>query len=84
MFSFPSELMLPPTNFTVTPGGSSVTMPKFVLKRRPVTDGPSKKPRTAPMDDDQSRDGENNLTESNQMMNGLASLCQNYDTDESD
>lgn len=68
-------------------GGSSVAMPKFILKPRPVTDGPSKKPRTAPLEDDKSRDreeGKNNATEASQMPNGLMSLSQNYDTDESD
>ncbi|OAY65389.1 Coiled-coil domain-containing protein [Ananas comosus] len=73
-----------------TRSGTSVLMPKFILKPKPTKDEPSsKKPRSEPAAMDQSGDtggeGENKLIESNSnTANGLQSLCQNYDSDESD
>lgn len=83
--SLPSNVI-----FTGTRSGTSVLMPKFILKPKPTKDEPSsKKPRSEPAAMDQSGDtggeGENKLIESNSnTANGLQSLCQNYDSDESD
>jgi len=71
-----------------TPGGSSLLKPKFILKPRSAADGPpNKKPCTEPMVNNKPRnDGENktDLANGRQMTNGLQSLCQNYDSDESE
>ena len=65
-------------------GGS--LLPKFILKSRSVTEGP-KKPRTASTDCDPSKaeeEGKSNDITGEGITNGLQSLCQNYDSDESD
>ncbi|XP_064957077.1 uncharacterized protein LOC135608293 [Musa acuminata AAA Group] len=65
-------------------GGS--LLPKFILKSRSVTEGP-KKPRIASTDCDPSKaeeEGKSNNTTGEGITNGLQSLCQNYDSDESD
>lgn len=80
--SFINELFS--AHVTGNQGGS--LLPKFILKSRSVTEGP-KKPRTASTDCDPSKaeeEGKSNNTTGEGITNGLQSLCQNYDSDESD
>ncbi|KAJ6843559.1 coiled-coil domain-containing protein 94-like protein [Iris pallida] len=78
-------------------GGSSLLMPKIIVKPRSVTDQPhSKKPRTGSAENGLPKDGESKNSESvdgkmtdglpkdGETTNGLLSLCQNYDSDESE
>ncbi|XP_072996831.1 splicing factor YJU2 [Typha latifolia] len=68
-----------------TRSGSSFIMPKFVLKPRPATDVPPKRPRTGPVEIDGSEGREGNKqVEASKMETGLQSLCQNYNSDESE
>lgn len=72
-------------------GGAPVLKPKFILKPRSATDGPpKKKPAIERMvEEDQPKDQEELKSDvgggsQSQTTNGLMSLCQNYDSDESD
>lgn len=86
----PSVVAKPTDSLTkASIGGAPILKPKFILKPRSATDGPPKKKpvieRT--VEEDQPKNQEelkSDVGGGSQATNGLLSLCQNYDSDESD
>ncbi|KAJ0984952.1 hypothetical protein J5N97_003308 [Dioscorea zingiberensis] len=67
-----------------TGGPSLLLKPKFVLKPKPVIDNAIKKPRLEPTENDRPNDEVKIDLKENTTYTGLQSLCQNYDTDDSE
>ncbi|XP_039117516.1 splicing factor YJU2-like isoform X2 [Dioscorea cayenensis subsp. rotundata] len=65
-------------------GASSPLKPKFMLKPKTVSSDARKKPRTEPPENNKPKDANKNDAKEGDTPTGLLSLCQNYDSDESE